>query len=61
LTPAAGDAGPIQPVSEKVSGIPEDNFTLNMEPFRQTFKMSNFFDRAALSQKVNSTSGTFPK
>ncbi len=33
--PASGDAGPIQPVSEKVSGIHEDNFTINIELFRQ--------------------------
>jgi hypothetical protein len=31
-------------VSKKDFGIPEDNFSKNIEVFRQTFTMSNFFD-----------------
>ncbi len=38
-------------VLEKVFGIPEDNFTINIELFYRLLKMSNFFDRAGKFQK----------
>jgi hypothetical protein len=37
-------------VSEKVFGILEDNFTINIELFDRLLKMSNFFDRAGNSK-----------
>ncbi len=33
-------------VSKKVSDIPEENFTINIELFRHFLQVSNFFDRA---------------
>jgi hypothetical protein len=38
-------------VSKKVSDIPVENYTINIELFRQNFQMSNFFGRNGLSEK----------
>ncbi len=38
-------------VSKKVSDIPEENFTINIELFRHFSQMSNLFDRAGKFQK----------
>ncbi len=38
-------------VSKKVSEIPAEDFTINIELFLQILQMSNLFDRTGLSQK----------
>jgi hypothetical protein len=38
-------------VSKKVSDIPAEDFTKNIELFLQILQMSNLFDRTGLSQK----------
>ncbi len=38
-------------VSKKVSDIPEENFTINMDIFDRIFQMSNFFGRNGSSEK----------
>jgi hypothetical protein len=46
-------------VSKKVSDIPEENFTINIEPFRHFSQVSNLFNRAGKFQKQHYRARTY--